>query len=109
MRCTARASAWVNSALVGVRGAHRLTGPLIDVSWPTWIAAATQSRSEIIGKNWRPSASWAPSPSLNSRQQLLQRRRGAVETGTVRSTHTRAPGVDGRRRRRPASRGTRWS
>jgi hypothetical protein len=91
LRWTALASARVNSALVGVRGAHRLTGPLTAASWPRWIAADTQSRNEITGKNCWPPESRAPRPSLKSGTSCLSGGEVRSKTGTVRITHTRAP------------------
>ena len=87
----------MNSALVGVCGQQRLKGPLavvvLDEEGDAAEPVAQRDHREVLPAVAQPGAQ----AQLEERQQLL--RAAALvrcTIGAVRSTHTRAPGRDGR-------------
>src|SRR5688500_18301464 len=70
------------------------TGPLIDASVATWIAAPTQSRAEIIGTYCSPRPTIPPMPRRNAGNITFQGRLRRSITGALRRTHTRTPAAD---------------
>ena len=90
-RCTAWASAAVNSALLTGFGEVRFTGPVMSARPSRNRAAATQSDSPIQLITWRPDPSLPPSPSRNSgssRPSIPPRRESTIPD---RSVTTRMP------------------
>ena len=97
-RCTARASASVNSALVGVSGQQRLNGPAAVVVLGQDTRPRPPSRAaRPSGSTARRLPSRAPRPSLEERPQLpaAARRRAVHDRRGAQDAHPGA-GLDGR-------------